>query len=87
MQYIENADMRIIKWPKLLARYWWVKHVNIEPELKLVTTYHIKFIVKYWNLWKYCECNITLLFTELRFLWFSGKGIQHFYYNGQNKLI
>ena len=24
----------------------WVKHVNIEPKLKLVIIYHIKFIMK-----------------------------------------
>ena len=50
---IENANMRIIKWPQLFNNksyvtgcYWWVKHVNIELKLELVTTYHIRFIVK-----------------------------------------
>ena len=50
---IENANMRIIKWTQLFNNksyvtscYWWVKHVNIELKLELVTTYHIRFIVK-----------------------------------------
>ena len=50
---IENADMKIIKWPQqfhnksyAIIYYWWVKHVNIESKLELVTAYHIRFIVK-----------------------------------------
>ena len=27
-------------------------------------------------LWKYCGCNIILIFIELKFLWFSSKGVQ-----------
>ena len=50
---IENADMRIIKLPQQFHNksyaincYWRVKHVNIKPKLELITTYHIRFIVK-----------------------------------------
>ena len=31
----------------MLVCYWWVKHVNIEPGLELITAYHIRFIVNY----------------------------------------
>ena len=43
-----------------------LKHVNIEPEVELVTAYHIKFIVKL--LCKYCGYSITLIFIKLNFL-------------------
>ena len=61
------------------------KHVNIELELELVTTYLIRFIVKL--LWKCCGCSIAFKYIELKFLWFSSKAVQHFYYGGQNMLI
>ena len=50
---IENVNMKIIKWPQQFHNksyvtncYWWVKHVNIEPKLEIVTAYFIRFIVK-----------------------------------------
>ena len=50
---IENANMRIIKWPQqfhnksyVISCHWWIKHVNIEPKLELVIAYHIRFIMK-----------------------------------------
>ena len=35
--------------------------MSIVPKLEVVTTYHVRFVVKL--LWKYCECNITLIFV------------------------
>ena len=51
--------------------------VNIEPKLKLVTTYNKVFVVQL--LWKNYECSISLIFFEPEFLWFLSQGIQHFY--------
>ena len=53
--------------------YWWVKSdgSNIGLKLELVTTYHIRFIIKL--LKKYYRCNITLIFVRPKFFYSQGR--------------